>query len=70
MGLAALPSQDAFITTHKITMSKPKLYPKTLKLGITKPQSAWITRKATDRSQAQVVRDLVDAARKRRKVAV
>jgi len=46
-------------------MSKPKLYPNTMKLGITKPQAEWIKRKAKDRSGAQVVRDLVDAARKR-----
>jgi hypothetical protein len=46
-------------------MSKPKLYPKTLKLGITKPQAKWIKREAKARvlSEAQVVRTAVDQAR-------
>lgn len=44
---------------------KKTRYPKTLKIGVTKPQAAWIKREAKARSEAQVVRDLVDAARKR-----
>lgn len=49
-------------------MSKPKLYPNTLKLGVTPTQAKWIKRKAKDRSEAQVVREAIDSARKRRKV--
>ena len=46
-------------------MSKPKLYPNAIKLGITRTQAKWIKRAAKDRSEAQVVRDAIDAARKR-----
>jgi len=44
---------------------KQTRYPKTIKLGITKPQDAWIKREAKARamSEAQVVRTAVDHAR-------
>jgi hypothetical protein len=46
-------------------MSKPKLYPNTLKLGITPAQAKWIKREAKARalSEAQVVRAAIDHAR-------
>ena len=49
---------------------KKTRYPNTLKLGVTKPQAAWIKREAKDRSEAQVVREAIDAARKRPTVTV
>ncbi len=51
-------------------MSKPKLYPKTLKAPITKPQDAWLGREAKKRATSKnaVVREAIDAARKRPRV--
>lgn len=45
-------------------MKKTK-YPKTIKLGVTAAQSAWIKREAAKRpaSEAEVIRSAVDLAR-------
>jgi hypothetical protein len=48
---------------------KKTRYPNTIKLGVTPAQSKWIKREAKDRSEAQVVREAIDAARKRPTVA-
>ena len=44
---------------------KKTRYPNTIKLGVTKPQAAWIKQQAKARamSEAQVVRTAVDHAR-------
>jgi len=51
------------------TMKKTR-YPNTMKIGITPAQAKWIKREAKTRSEAQVVREAIDAARKRPTVTV